>query len=690
LSRTRGGCHPFDPPRADRRRRPAGRGRLLLVAALVMPVAGCSRQAPKAPAAAKRVFILGCDGMDPKLVRRLLDQGRLPNFARLASQGVFSPLTTSIPPQSPVAWSNFITGADPGVHGIFDFLHRDPVRPGKTYYSTNQVRAIEEKAPWRFGRYVIPRTETTNELLRRGTPFWDYLDAKGIPVQMYHLPANYPPSPSHHGHMCCLSGMGVPDALGNLGTYQHFSTLPRSEYTGPEGMKLRIRRDPKTGVYSTKIHGPTNEFLATAPRMLLDLQIHADPRNDVAKLAWVNEAVAGDQPMELLLNTGEWSDWVELHFLKTPLGPLFPTMVRFYLQRVRPEVELFMTPPNFIPERSDIVFSEPPDFAAEIAGGIGRYFTQSFAEQYNARMHRVFTDEEFRVQAGQVLDEGERMLDYALSRYRDGLLFFYFSATDLQGHIFWWDGDDKHPVRNREQARRYHGVLEGVYTRVDAALGRCLERLPPETTVLVMSDHGFCNFRRCFSLNTWLRQEGYLTAKKDIGEDADWSATRAYGLGINGLYLNLQGREPQGIVEPARRDALLKELSEKLLAVRDPVDNRPVIRRVYRTDEWYHGPETAKAPDLIIGYERDYRASWETCVGKFNTSIVFNNDEAWSADHCIAHDVVPGILLCNRPIRKADPALVDLAPTILAEFGVEKPGHMTGRSLFAPEPLAAR
>src|ERR1043166_1018873 len=276
--------------------------KLFVLCAIVVALPGCrEKEAPS-----KKVFVLGCDGMDPKLVRKLMDEGRLPNLSKLAAKGGFWPLTTSIPPQSPVAWSNFITGADPGVHGIFDFIHREPSKQAEPYFSTNRIVEHDHKEPWQLGDYQLPRGSATNELLRRGRPFWDYLDEARVPVQMYHLPANYPPTPSSHGHAACLAGMGVPDALGNQGTFQHFTSEPRPESKVAEGMKLRIRRDPATGIAIAKLQGPLDEFEPKASPMTVDIQIHPDKKNDVAKLVYVNKGVVSDETVELVLNTGAW------------------------------------------------------------------------------------------------------------------------------------------------------------------------------------------------------------------------------------------------------------------------------------------------------------------------------------------------------------------------------------------------
>ena len=200
-----------------------------------------------------------------------------------------------------------------------------------------------------------------------------------------------------------------------------------------------------------------------------------------------------------------------------------------------------------------------------------------------------------------------------------------------------------------------------------------------------MSDHGFGNFGRQFNLNSWLRDWGYLGPPEctSIMKDVDWSQTAAYGLGINGLYLNMKGRERDGLVEPGEeREALLTELMARLEAVTD-FDGQRVIRGVYRSDQIYQGNATGLAPDLIVGYYRGYRASWATCLGDLTPEVLLDNDSAWSADHCADALEVPGVLFCNRHIDGKAPSLVDLAPSILAEFGLPTPPSMVGKNVFS-------
>ncbi len=666
---------------------------LMVMAACTAGIAlqGCDGRGAAPP----RMVVLGFDGMDPLLCERLMDAGRMPHLASMRAAGGYRRLQTSIPPQSPVAWSNFITGADAGVHGIFDFIHRDPAKQCELYYSA--ARTIPGDGGWEVGKHQLPLTfwpfshnPTQTLLQRHGTPFWDYLDEAGVPVAMYDIPSNYPPSKSHHGHMCCLSGMGVPDLLGTYGTYQFFSSDTHRTLDEPGGIRKPLTFTDHAAKGS--LVGPDNTSLKKPMRTTIPFYVYRHPRDPVARIEV--------QGQTIVLREGEWSDWRQLDY-SLDMPPFLPNahvggICRFYLQSVHPQFRLYVTPINLDPSQpGDQAISEPPQFVEEISESIGLFYTAGFQEDHKALSNRVFKDEEYLQQARYVLEERRRLLDYALDRYRDGLLFFYFSSTDLQSHMFWWDGEERHPLRTPEDARRYQKVIEDLYVEMDGIVAQVAQSVGPDATTLVMSDHGFCNFRRQFNLNTWLRKEGYLGPEdcKSLlnsaqGRMVDWKRTRAFGIGLNGLYLNLKGRERDGIVEPAERAALLTEISEKLLAVRDPATGGPVIAEVYRADKVYSGPFADKGPDLIVGYHRGYRVSWAATQGDVENELLSDNDSAWSADHCMAADQVPGILFSNRPLASDGPALTDLAPTILEQFKVVVPPTMTGRSVFQPQSVA--
>jgi predicted AlkP superfamily phosphohydrolase/phosphomutase len=622
----------------------AGAGAATAVGAGVYWVGSRSRVSR---AAGKKVIVIGIDGMDPVLSEAMMTAGQLPHLARLRAAGGFSPLGTSIPPQSPVAWANFINGSGPGSHGIFDFIHRHPHEQCRPFYAAAET------------------VNGTTLLRRQGVPFWDFLDEAGVPSTFYDLPSNYPPSPSQHRHSRCLSGMGTPDMLGTYGTYQHFAENGPAEpldEAGGKRCKLSFENEKATA----RIRGPETTFTVYRDRQ-------------------ANAAVIEVQGHKILLQAGQWSRWTKLAFEQPWYEyPKYTGIVRFYLQEVAPNFRLYVSPVNMDPAAPAARMSEPPSFVKDLSKSLGLFATTGFQEDYSACKNGVFTDDEFLRQAGMVLEERLALFDYAVNNYDDGLLFFYFSSSDLQSHMFWWDSDAAHPTRTDAEAKTYFGHVHRLYRRLDEVVGDLMDRYGSQATIFVMSDHGFANFGRQFNLNSWLRELGYLGPPQctSIMQDVDWSITSAYGLGINGLYLNLKGRERDGIVEPgAKAEELLAELKERLEAVTD-MNGEPVIRTAYRADQVYSGGATALAPDLIVGYRRGYRASWATCLGDLTPDVLLDNDSPWSADHCADALEVPGVLWCNRPLRVKDPSLVDVAPTVLAAFGLPAPSSMSGRSLF--------
>ena len=633
----------------------------------------------------KKVIVIGIDGMDPQLTDSMMQAGLLPNLKKMRAAGGFSSLGTSIPPQSPVAWANFINGAGPGSHGIFDFIHRHPHDPCAPFYSAAET--IPGKGFWEVGDHRLQldfwpfnHQPPATVLRRQGIPFWDYLDEAGIPSTFYDLPSNYPPSPSHYGHHRCISGMGTPDMLGTYGTYQHFSEDgPAERLDEGGGMRTKLSFEKETA--RAELVGPENSLRKEPRPVTAEFMVHRDRQAGAALIEL--------QGQQILLKSGQWSRWTRLDFeLSTPAflpNKHVSGICRFYLQEVSPNFRLYVTPVNIDPSEPAVQLSEPESFIQDVSQQRGLFYTTGFQEDHKARSNGVFDDDEFLRQATMVLEERLALLEYAIDHYDDGLLFFYFSSSDLQSHMFWWNSDDKHPTRLPPEVQKYFAHIRRLYQKLDAVIGDIFDRYGSRATIIVMSDHGFANFGRQFNLNSWLRDFGYLNPREctSILQNADWARTVAYGLGINGLYLNLKGRELDGVVEPGdEQEELLTELTHRLEAAND-YDGRKVIRRVYRADQVYSGGATALAPDLIIGYSRGYRASWATCLGDLTEDVLLDNDSAWSADHCADALEVPGVCCSNRPISAQTPALVDMAPSILNEFGLPIPSQMIGKNIFA-------
>lgn len=643
---------------------------LLAAVSLAVSLAGCASR-PAVPGS-RPVVVIGIDGMDPQLLQRFVDRGSMPHFAALMQRGSFAPLETSIPPQSPVAWSNFITGMDPGGHGVFDFIHRDP----QTYlprFSTASISAPGRTL--RIGPWRIPLAAGKAELLRKGEAFWQILGRHGVPCAIYRIPSNFPPVP---GKGVALSGMGTPDLLGGYGTFSFYTDDTQFDAGPVPGGEIH-RVEVREGHVDATLTGPENTLRADKRVMTRPFRIDLDPAGEGARVT-----VEG---RSFLLAPGEWSDWIEVHF--DALGRLkrVPGICRFHLQSVRP-LRLYVTPINLDPTHPALPISVPPGFARALRDRIGDFYTQGMPEDTKALESGVFDDAEFIAQSDLVLAERWRMLDFALRRYAGGFLFFYVSTIDQSSHMLWREmahtdstGDDD-PAGHR---------LEHLYAEMDSLLGVVEERIPREATLIVMSDHGFAPYKKEFHLNTWLHQHGYLELQPPgllgvpLLRNVAWRRTRAYALGINGLYLNVMHREGKGIVRPGTEyDRLLDRITAELLAVRDPETGVPVITRVDRPARVYHGPEVANAPDLIIGYNRGYRGSDESALGTVGEAWLTPNQTRWSGDHCIDHTLVPGVLLVNRPGVVSHASLLDLPVTILALYGIPKPASMRGRVLFTP------
>jgi len=653
-------------------------------AATVAPyiITGCSSK--KNISHQKKVIVIGIDGMDPQLTEQMMNQGELPNFNRLRQQGGYSSLATTLPPQSPVAWAGFITGANSGVHGIYDFVHRKPEHQSKLFSSFCET--VPASDGLQIGSQNVPLTfwpfnhqPAHAKLNRRGTPFWDYLDEKNINSQIYLVPSNYPPSPSKHGNHQSLAGMGVPDITGNRGMYQYFSENgpAPAKYLG-NGWLDRLVFENHTA--HARLIGPPNQFLVPPDSIFIDFSVHRDPKR--------NSAAIDVQNQKILLQKGQWSSWIKLNFdLSAPLAPdkRITGICRFFLRQVSPNFQLYISPINIDPSDPAMPICEPANLSKEMTENLGLFYTLGFQEDYNARIFNALNDQEFAQQAQLVLDQRLEMLDYALNHYDDGVLFFYFSSTDMQSHIFWWDSSRPHPFRSAQQSKFYHNHIKDLYQQMDNLLGDVILRYDKDATILILSDHGFACLNKNFNLNRWLRDNNYIRPfnAASLETDVDWAGSRAFALGINGLYINQKGRERDGIVNSGRdKELLINDLIEKLESVRD-AQGYPIIDKVFRADQVYQGDATDLAPDLIIGYHRGYRCTFGSSVGLLQGDVIPDNNNPWSADHCFTPDQVPGVLFSNKPIKHKYPSLLDLAPTILSEYGLKSGPDMEGKDIFS-------
>lgn len=623
----------------------------------------------------ERIIVLGIDGMDPGLLERYRREGRMPNAEALTQRGCFRPLRTTCPPQSPVAWSDFVSGTNPGGHGIFDFIARDP-ETLTPYLST--ARTHLPSRTWKLGKFAIPFGRPRTQLLRQGPTLWHELEKNGFPALALRAPVNFPPTPTKAR---TLSGLTTPDIHGSYGVFTLFTTDPGRKLEDVPGGRIR-RMDMQEHRATCVLEGPVNSFHADAEPVTVPIVVDRDPQRPILRVR--------AQQVEMYLREGEWSEWITLRFPMLPPFVETTGICRLYAKRVHPQCELYVSPINFDPANPAMPISTPHDYAAELAKALGNFYTQGMPEDTAALSSGVFDDDEYREQALFVTEESMRLYEHELRRFRAGFFYAYFSTLDLNSHAFWRTLDSEHPLYTPELAARHGDFLPRLYERMDQAIGMALAAADDRTWVLVVSDHGFCSFRRQFHLNSWLMDNGYARPlePRERGQDAffsnvDWTRTRAYGLGINGLYLNIKGREPEGIIAPGdEAERLRTELIERLLALRDPETGEQVIAGVYRPEDIYSGPYVGKAPDLIVGYNVNYRASWKTVLGSYPFATIEENRDPWSGDHCMDPQFIPGVLLSSLPLTGEQPALMDLAPTIFAAADVPVPPACTGRTLL--------
>ncbi len=614
--------------------------------------------------AVNRVIVIGLDGLEPTIVDPMLGSGQLPNLAQIQSAGAYSRIATTYPAQTPVAWSTFATGRDPGGHGIFDFIYRDP----ETYLPDLSLSRYEQS------RGFLPPKAVNR---RGGVPVWNVLSAAGVPSTVLRCPCTYPPD-DLRGRM--LSGMGVPDIRGGLGTATFYSSAD-DVTAGESENAITVAYEGQDRI-STHLIGPRNPKTGEDVRLPIGIDVDRDNHRVVVRSA-------GD-PKALAVDEGEWSDWLRVKFKVGMLQSVWGR-VRFHLVSVAPTFELYASPINFDANTPMFPISSPWEYAGELARKLGPFYTTGMVEDHTGLTNGRFGEEAFLDQCNQVLDERERMMTYELERFDRGLFYCLFDTPDRVQHMFWRFREPDHPANINGVNDAMAGVIENHYRKCDAIVGRALEFADDSTLVMVLSDHGFNSFRRGFNINTWLHDNGFLALKDgavpgdDAGElfhNVDWGRTKAYALGLGGIYLNLRGRESEGTVADSDVPDVSSDIVARLTELEDHERSTVAIRGVSRRAEIYSGAYVENAPDLVVNFAAGYRASWGTALGGIPAGHFEDNTRRWSGDHIIDPTLVPGVLFMNRPFADSGARLLDMAPTILHALGVEKGAEMGGESLL--------
>ncbi len=719
-----------------------------------------------------KVVVLGFDGADARLVTQWMNEGKLPNLAKLRDEGTYAPLQPTNPPQTPVSWSSFATGTNPGKTQVFDFLIRNPAD-----YLPDLGMSTESRRPFLFGsknglvvgciaglavfaivtmltllfsigwisRLAIallaglavglPSGFVTKQFLplevpdainhRKGTPMWELASKAGKKVQVIRVPATFPAEDVGAGHM--LSGLGVPDMRGRIGTPTYYTSDPTFQPgAGSNEFSLElVRLADHRGTINTRVIGPFNKpfydyvvdrktagitdptALGDAKRRIRQELDDADvprridlPLRLEATDAGCTVTVSGHSQT---LKVGEWSDWFILDFpvnwLVDHASPL-RGIARFKLLKLSPHLELYLSPVNFHPDCHPVAFSWPPDYAEALRKRFGLFKTIGWPEDTWSLPSGVGDENLFLEDMNFTRDKDEQILMGLLGDGNDDLYIQIFYFTDRIGHLFWRFLDPAHPAYDPALAAKYAPEVLKAYQTMDAMVGRARALAGPNALFIVCSDHGFSSFRRGVNINTWLVRNGLMTLKNqnndpatleklferksELLQDVDWPKTKAYALGLGSIYVNLVGRERDGAVLPGRDyDEVRQKIKDGLEALVDPVTGAHPVAKVWTREEMYTGFDTNIIPDLRAGNALNYRVSWQMTLGAVTPDIFEDNRKAWSGDHCSNDpDLVRGIFFINRKIANPNPAMIDLAPTVLKALDLPIPAEMDGKPLL--------
>jgi predicted AlkP superfamily phosphohydrolase/phosphomutase len=662
-------------------------GPRIVLAAIVGIQVGCGGARRATRPVTNQVVILGFDGADPTLAQKWMDEGKLPNLARLARTGTFVPLGTTNPPESPVAWASFATGLNPGGTGIFDFLKRDP----KTYLP--ELALVKAKPPeFAFGLIPLRGPQITNE--RHGTPFYESVADAGFKSTILRAPLEFPPTPVPGGKL--WSGLSVPDARGTWGTFFYFSTdLTPWDVGDTEFGGRLVRLALKGETAKASIDGPVDPAAKTYRRVSVPVQFTVAPDANTVTIHL-------DEHSETVQDR-HWSPWFHVAFPITPFLSIH-SICRFYVLEVYPDVRLYMSPLNFDPSAPAVPITYPKSYSAQLARRFGPFKTigwwhDTWGLNEEKIGEGVFLDDLF-----QTMGKLQDITLWELKQDPPSLMVSIFTSTDSVSHMFFRLIDPQHPRYDPVLARKYGDAILSVYERMDQVVGKVLSEMKPGATLIIVSDHGFHTWRWGFNTNTWLVENGFMALKNPNAKEksynlaelfghgsffpnVDWSHTKAYSLGLGQIYVNLKGREKYGIVEPGpQENELVEDIRQKLLAYRDPDTHEPVLEHVYLGTQIFHGPYMADAPDLQLNFRPGYRTSWQTALGAIPDGIVVANMMKWSGDHCSSDPSdTKGIFFSNRKLLTPDPSITDIAPTVLNLFHIRPSAKLDGKILkFGP------
>jgi len=556
-----------------------------------------------------KTILLGFDSFDPAVFENMA--GELPHLSKFADAGGYSRFEVCAPPQTEVSWTSIATGSDPGGHGIFDFVHRDP----STYAPYVSILPMKKTAMG--DQFTPPYIAKT---------LFEEAAGMGYPATALWWPAMFPARPELPVNT--LPGLGTPDIRGQLGVGTLFTTEDEKK---AKTAVVRLESNGK-GRYAALLSGPPVKGKSGLQPATLPLTLDAIDANSA-------NLTVGDT--QLKLRVGEWSDIVEVKF---KAGMLFNihAITRVILTSLNSVARLYFLPLQIHPLHALSHYSSSKSFAKKLWQEVGPYLTLGWPQDTTGLEDGCISDDQFLALCSLIFERRKQIFFHLLDTFKEGVLASIFDDLDRVQHMFFHDR---------------LAVAQVWYQKLDSFVGEVSQRTSQwsgKYNYLVMSDHGFTTYRQKVHLNRWLVDNHFLVLKDGAADgdlsNVDWSQTKAYAVGLNSLYLNVAGREGQGVVSAGEIESLLAELQSRLMDWKD-ASGANVIQRARLKHETYNGAYTRLGPDLVMGYAPGYRASSETGLGKIPQALIEPNHDHWGADHCIEADEVPGVIFANRDLQ---------------------------------------
>jgi predicted AlkP superfamily phosphohydrolase/phosphomutase len=562
-----------------------------------------------------KTIIIGLDAFDPTIFEKLHSEGKTPHLSHFVKSGGYSRFSVSNPPQSEVSWTSIATGLNPGGHGIFDFVHRNPS-------SYAQIVSLLPTKKNIIGRQFVPP--------HRAHTVFDAAVEDGYPGVSLWWPATFPARLA--SPVWSIPGLGTPDIFGRLGVGIIYSMDGIAEHD------VKTRTAPLSmvhkGRYIGELEGPTQMTITGVKKAGLNFELRKIDEKS-ARLTIDKQSID--------LSNGNWSPHIELTF-KVGFGVSVKAVTRVVMNRITPYPTLYFLPLQIHPLRAPWAYGTPKQLVKDVWNKSGPYLTLGWPQDTTGLEEGFISDNQFLSICDQICDHRERTLLRMLDSYQEGVFACIFDSLDRIQHMFLRDRVD---------------IVESWYVKLDSLLGRIKTKISSrsggeEIRLIIVSDHGFGEFNYKVNLNKWLINRGYLhsenSSERGKLNSVIWEKSKAYAIGLNSMYLNISGREGKGSVPVEEKEEVIQSIKHDLSRWKGP-DGRQVVRNTALGTGVFKGPFTNYGPDIVVGYNTGYRASAMTGLGDWDRDEIIPNRDHWGADHCFDPETVPGVIFSSHGLN---------------------------------------